>query len=92
MELADYRTAHNKILFQHSESARQNILGILQHVPTLDRSLELGVHPNQEGIFSIYASFDRPDLYALNKTIHKHTTIFEVKHTKDGLTPPIEAE
>jgi hypothetical protein len=91
MNSVEFGTALREELAKHSAEAARRIEAILARVPAKARSLDIEVFPSQDadGFFGVRASFEGPDLYALNKSIDQFADIIEPKYTESGLVPPI---
>jgi len=87
----DYILTLSKVLNNHSGTVSLQIPKLLELLPESATRLDLEIFPSQEGdgFFSIHASVDGPDLYVINKSISMHASLFESKHTENGIEPPI---
>lgn len=91
MDEAEYRAALTAELDLHTIDAASRVQAVVQQLPAKARALTFEIIPDQdgEGTFTVMAALDGPDLFVLNKSIREHARILEVKHTADGLDPPV---
>ena len=80
-----------EVLNSHSAMVIDLINSTLVSLPQKTEEIELVISPDQdgEGTFSVNISLSGPDLYVLNKSIEKTAELFNVRHTPDGLEPPV---
>lgn len=76
-------------LDKHETDVIDRINLLLENIPSNSKSLDLGIFPSQDGdgMFSIYASVDGPNLFVLIKSLEKYASIFAPKHTANGIIP-----
>ncbi len=91
MNESEFVAELSSTLAHHSDSARQQLQGLLASLPDRATRLDLVVFPSQDedGFFTIRASVDGPDLYVINKAIDSHADLFDAKYTETGVEPPI---
>ncbi|MCU7811451.1 MAG: hypothetical protein KZQ77_09455 [Candidatus Thiodiazotropha sp. (ex Notomyrtea botanica)] len=81
----------NAELVKHSDNAKNAMQRIIDSLPEKARQLNLEIFGAQDGdgLFSIRANLDGPDLYVLNKTIDHVADIFDPKYVNGEITPYI---
>jgi hypothetical protein len=91
MDEAEYRTLLAAELALHTTDAASRVRHIIENLPAKARSLAFEIIPDQdgEGTFSVQATLDGPDLYVLNKAIRPYAEVFGVRHTSEGIEPPV---
>src|ERR1700739_2329425 len=78
-------------LNKNESNVIEKINRLLKNIPVKAKMLNLQIFPSQDGdgMFSIYAGVDGPDLYVLSKAIKEYADIFNPKHTANGIVPYI---
>lgn len=91
MTQSEFRAALQAVLAEHSSEAARRIQSTLTRIPPQARALAFEVFTSQdgEGMFSVRAALDGPDLYLLNKAIDQTADIFEVQMLETGLEPAV---
>ncbi|MGF7120834.1 MULTISPECIES: DUF6389 family protein [unclassified Rhodococcus (in: high G+C Gram-positive bacteria)] len=91
MNRTEYLSELATVLGRYTETAAQRISEILDACPTEATALWFDVFPDQdgEGTFDVWARFDGPDAFVLNRPIDDHRHLFGVVHTEDGLDPDV---
>jgi hypothetical protein len=78
-------------LNKHKSVIAEKIDRLIENIPEKAKTLDLQLFPSQDGdgMFSICASVDGPDLYVLNKAIKDYAYLFDPIHTQEGISPHI---
>lgn len=87
----EYREILQDTLKSYTQSAVDMIFKIKINLPEKAKSVEIGIHPNQneDGMFSVMVHLCGPDLYALNKAIADYRLLFDVKIIGGKLHPNV---
>lgn len=91
MTKTEYREVLQNTLKSYTQSAVDMIFKIKTNLPEKAKSVEVGIHPNQDedGIFSVMVHLCGPDLYVLNKAIADYRLLFDVKLIGGKLQPNV---
>nr|AFV52213.1 hypothetical protein [Streptoalloteichus sp. ATCC 53650] len=87
----DYRSRLRQVLDAHSAEVGARLRFIADAVTDDVRGVVLDVFTDQdgEGSFNVWARFDGPDFFALNKPIDAHRHLFGVVHGAEGWEPDV---
>ncbi|HBS7955897.1 TPA: hypothetical protein MAS65_002827 [Klebsiella pneumoniae] len=91
MTKTEYREVLQDTLKSYTQSAVDMIFKIKTNLPEKAKSVEVGIHPNQDmdGMFSVMVHLCGPDLYVLNKAIADYRLLFDVKVIEGKLQPNV---
>ncbi len=91
MTKTEYREVLQDTLKSYTQSAVDMIFKIKTNLPEKAKSVEVGIHPNQDedGMFSVMVHLCGPDLYVLNKAIADYRLLFDVKLIGGKLQPNV---
>lgn len=91
MTETEYRKILQCTLKSHTQNAVDMIFKIRINLPEKAKSIEVGIHPNQDenGMFSVMAHLCGPDLYVLNKAIADYRLLFDVTFIEGKLKPNV---
>ncbi|MGY6652915.1 DUF6389 family protein [Amycolatopsis sp. TRM77291] len=91
MDQDEYRRRLRDVLDTRSEDVATRLRTIVKAIGDNVESLEIEVFPDQdgEGTFDIWARFEGPDSYVLNKPIDDHRHLFGVVHHETGWKPDV---
>ncbi|MEM6661418.1 MAG: DUF6389 family protein [Pseudomonadota bacterium] len=91
MDEEDYCSALKSALASKREELVIKFSTLMEHLPAKTVDIGIGIHTGQDpdGSFTVMAHLGGPDLYALNKAVEQHRTLFEVPRNALG-KPPLE--
>lgn len=91
MTKTEYREMLQCTLKSYTQSAVDMIFKIKTNLPEKAKSVEVGIHPNQDedGKFSVMVHLCGPDPYVLNKAIADYRLLFDVKVIEGKLHPNV---
>ncbi|KFU77717.1 hypothetical protein SAMN04489729_0895 [Amycolatopsis lurida] len=91
MDQDEYRRRLRDVLGAHSEDVATRLRAIVEAIGENVESLQIEVFPDQdgEGTFDVWARFEGPDSYVLNKPIDDHRHLFGVVHHETGWEPDV---
>lgn len=91
MTETEYREVLQYTLKGYTQSAADMILKIKTNLPEKAKSVDIGIHPNQDedGMFSVMVHLCGPELYVLNKAIADYRLLFDVKFIGGKLQPNV---
>ena len=91
MDKDRYRLELLRILHAHSERAQETLHQLKLALPDKAVSVQIGIHPSQDpdGIFSVVAHLDGPDIYVMTKAIDGCRVLFEVRFQDGVLVPDV---
>ncbi|UMP04792.1 DUF6389 family protein [Amycolatopsis sp. EV170708-02-1] len=91
MDQDEYRRRLRRVLDAHSDDVATRLRVIVEAIGDTVESVQIEVFPDQdgEGTFDIWARFDGPDSYVLNKPIDEHRHLFGVVHEETGWEPDV---
>lgn len=95
MDLAAYAAALRGVLATRTDDVTARLRRMAEVAAGPDgarvRGIVVDVFPDQdgEGTFDVWARFEGPDLFALNKPIDDVRHLFGVVHTETGLEPDV---
>lgn len=87
----DYRGRLRRVLDAHSADVAARLKAVVGAIGDTVESVQVEVFPDQdgEGTFDIWARFEGPDSYVLNKPIDEHRHLFGVVHEETGWDPGV---
>ncbi|EMD25720.1 DUF6389 family protein [Amycolatopsis azurea] len=91
MDHAEYRRRLRRVLDAHSEDVTARLRAIVELIGDTVESVQIEVFPDEdgEGTFDVWARFDGPDSFVLNKPIDEHRHLFGVVHHETGWEPEV---
>ncbi|MFD6067632.1 DUF6389 family protein [Amycolatopsis lurida] len=91
MDQDEYRHRLRRVLDTRSDDVATRLRVIVEAIGDTVERLEIEVFPDQdgEGTFDVWARFEGPDSYVLNKPIDDHRHLFGVVHQETGWEPDV---
>ncbi|MFI6303128.1 DUF6389 family protein [Amycolatopsis thailandensis] len=91
MDHAEYSNRLRHVLDAHSEDVIARLRAIVKAIGGTVESVQIEVFPDAdgEGTFDVWARFDGPDSFVLNKPIDEHRHLFGVVHHETGWEPEV---
>ncbi|EME55869.1 DUF6389 family protein [Amycolatopsis decaplanina] len=91
MDQDEYRSRLRRILDAHSDDVAARLRAIAEAIGDTVESVQIEVFPDDdgEGTFDVWARFEGPDSYVLNKPIDEHRHLFGVVHHETGWEPDV---
>ncbi|MEV7548294.1 DUF6389 family protein, partial [Amycolatopsis sp. NPDC089917] len=91
MDQNDYRRRLRRVLDAHSDEVTARLRAIVNAIGSTVESVRIEVFPDQdgEGTFDVWARFEGPDSFVLNKPIDEHRHLFGVVHGETGWEPDV---
>ncbi|GHH05042.1 DUF6389 family protein [Amycolatopsis oliviviridis] len=91
MDQSEYSRRLRRVLDAHSDDVAARLTKIVELIGDTVESVQIEVFPDDdgEGTFDVWARFEGPDSFVLNKPIDEHRHLFGVVHHETGWDPDV---